>query len=107
MTADAVRDERTTSVENASYRWAFTVLVFGVLLDMMYRGMVKRGALPDWLSLVADDGDLLSLVIVSGVVGTFYQWRHKALGHVNGRRVLATMAIAALIAVALSRIVNH
>ena len=31
------KDERTTFIENQSYRFAYIVLNFGILIDIMYR----------------------------------------------------------------------
>jgi hypothetical protein len=90
MTARVIeRDERTMSVENASYRWAFLLLSFGVLLSVAYRSFVLQQTA--W--------DLMALVIVSGVVATGYQAASRALpGNWIGR-VLMAAAIAAVIAV--------
>ena len=71
MNADrgVARDERTVAVENTGYKWGYIVLVFGVFIDWMYRGMVRHEAA--W--------DLMALVIVGGAVCTMYQARRKAL----------------------------
>ena len=65
------RDERTVSVENAGYRWAYTFISFALLIDVMYRGLFRHEAA--W--------DLMALVIVGGAVCTIYQARQKALPH--------------------------
>ena len=65
------RDERTVSVENASYRWAFLVFTYGLLVDVMYRGLVRHEAA--W--------DLLALVVVGGGICTAYQASQKTLAH--------------------------
>lgn len=83
---DVVRDERTLSVENASYRWGYVFLAYGVLLIAAYRGLVQRVA--SW--------ELLALVIVSGLVTTLYQGRYKVL---SGR--WAAVALGAVILAAL------
>ena len=83
---DVVRDERTLSVENASYRWGYLFLAYGVLLIAAYRGLVQRVA--SW--------ELLALVIVSGLVTTLYQGRYRVL---SGR--WAAVALGALILAAL------
>jgi hypothetical protein len=36
------RDERTVAVENASYRWAYSLLTYALLVDVMYRSLVRR-----------------------------------------------------------------
>lgn len=81
-----LRDERTTTVENASYRWAYILLSFGVLLSVTFRGFVWHEA--SW--------DLLALVIVSGFVGTFYQGVHQIL---TRRTVLVALVVAVLSAI--------
>ena len=68
-TPSVLRDERTVAVENASYRWAYILLSFALLIDVVYRGLVHNEAA--W--------DLLALVIVGGAVCTIYQARQKTL----------------------------
>lgn len=63
------RDERTTAVEHASYRWAYLFLAFGVILSVAYRGLV----------LGESSWDLLALVVLSGAVTTGYQGLHQVL----------------------------
>ena len=46
------RDERTVAVENASYKWAYILLIFALLIDVVYRGMVRQEAAWDLLALV-------------------------------------------------------
>jgi hypothetical protein len=77
------RDERTVSVENASFRWAYLFLSFGLLLSTAYRGFI----------LHEQAWDLLALVVLSGVVTTLYQGRQ----HVLTRRwlILSVTAITA------------
>ena len=65
------RDERTVAVENASYRWAYLLLTYALLVDVMYRSFVRHEA--TW--------DLLALVIVGGAVCTVFQARQKILAH--------------------------
>lgn len=62
-------DERTIAVENASYRWAYLFLSFGLLGLVAYRSFVRNES--PW--------DLLLLVILGGVVGTAYQGSHRVL----------------------------
>jgi hypothetical protein len=63
------RDERTVAVENASYRFAYYTLSFGLLLIVGYR------------TAVLHDGsfDLLALVILGGLVAVLYQALHRVL----------------------------
>lgn len=79
------RDERTVTVENASYRWAYLVLSFGILVDMMYRS--------GWLHQFC--WDLFALVVVSGAVGRVYQVRQNALAHGWVMKAVLVMIVAA------------
>ncbi len=65
-----VRDERTVAVENASYKWACIFIAFALLIDGVYRGLVRNEAA--W--------DLLALACVPSLVCTMYQARQKILG---------------------------
>ena len=64
-----VKDERTVAVENSSYRWAYLMLSFGLLIDVAYRGLVRNAA--SW--------DLLALIVLAGLVATLYQGAQKIL----------------------------
>ena len=87
-----LKDERTTIVENASYRWAYLLLSFGVLLSVAFRGFVWKEA--SW--------DLLALVIVSGFVGTFYQGAHQIL---TRRTMIVALVVAVISGVVAAAIV--
>lgn len=63
------RDERTVAVESASYKWAYIFISFALLIDVMYRGLVRNEAA--W--------DLMALVVVGGAVCAVYQARQKTL----------------------------
>lgn len=78
----ADRDERTTSVENTSYRWAYYILSYGLLASVAYRGFIRDEA--SW--------DLLALVILGGVVSAGYQQAYRVL---SGRWVLFSVLAAA------------
>ena len=82
------RDERTVAVENASYRWAYAVLTFALLVDVMYRGLLRNEAA--W--------DLMALVIVGGGICTVYQARQKTLVHGWVMKAVLVAVIAAVIA---------
>ncbi len=86
------RDERTTAVEHASYRWAYLFLTYGLLVSIAYRGFVLR----------ENSWDLLALVVLSGAVTTGYRGRHKALSWQWLTVALLTMLIAGGIAVVLA-----
>ena len=90
------RDERTVAVENASYRWAYGLLIYALLVDVMCRAWFRHEAA--W--------DLMALVIVGGFVATVYQARQRILtqGWVMKVVLLGSIAavIAALVAISLS-----
>lgn len=85
------RDERTVVVENASYRWAYLVLSFGLLASVAYRGLVLRES--NW--------DLLALVVLGGLVTTFYQGAQKVLSRRWALVAVATAVAAAGVALAI------
>ena len=63
------RDERTIVVENASYRWSYLAISFGLLIVVAYRSLMFHES--PW--------DLLFLVIFAGGLGTAYQAFHHVL----------------------------
>jgi hypothetical protein len=95
-----VRDERTVVVEDASYRLAYGFITFALLLDVMYRSLVRQEA--SW--------DLLALVIVGGVVSTLYQWKQKTLTGRSFKMAAVVFVVAgvvaALVAIAAARILR-
>lgn len=100
-TASSVQhDERTIAVGNAGYRWAYNILAYALLIDVMCRSVLRNEAA--W--------DLLAFVIVSGSICTIYQARQKTLA--DGwvwRRVLiagvgAAIAIGLVIVLAVTRV---
>jgi len=82
------RDERTLAVENASYRWAYFVLSFALLMDVIYRTWVRQEAA--W--------DLMALVILVGFFCTIYQARQKILGHGWVTKAVLAACVAGVIA---------
>ena len=89
MKSDVVsRDERTTTVENASYRWAYLFVSYGLLLSVAYRAFVGRES--NW--------DLLGLVVLGGLVATFYQSANRVLSRRWAALTIASLVLAALIA---------
>ena len=67
-TATADRDERTIAVENASYRWAYLFLSFGLLATIVFRSFALHQS--SW--------DLLAIVVLSGVVAAALRRRQRA-----------------------------
>lgn len=63
------RDERTISIENKSYSIGYRLALFALLLDTAYRSFYLHES--SW--------DLLGIVLMCGVVTTFYQLNHKIL----------------------------
>ena len=91
------RDERTVTVENASFRWGYLFVTYALLIDVMVRGWVRHEAA--W--------DLLALVAGGGAICTVYQASRKILarGWVKMAVLAACIAgaIAAIIAMAGAR----
>jgi hypothetical protein len=82
------RDERTVAVENAGYRWAYAVLTYALLVDVMFRSLFRDEAA--W--------DLMALVVVGGVICTVYQARQKTLVRGWVMKVVLGAVIAAVAA---------
>lgn len=83
-------DERTFAVADTSYRFAYSVLAFGVLLAAAARGLFFREAC--W--------ELLGLVVVSSAVASVYQ-RVKQVRVLPPRRWLWISLLSAVVAVAI------
>jgi 1,4-dihydroxy-2-naphthoate octaprenyltransferase len=83
------RDERTAAVENTSYRFAYLVMSFGLLVCISYRGFALQQS--SW--------DLLALVILGGVTATIYQGTNKVLSRRWGIAAVASLVIAGLLAI--------
>lgn len=93
MTGSVVhRDERTVFIENASFRWAYLVLSFGLLGLTAFRSFVWRES--PW--------DLMALVVLGGAVPAAYQSYHHALTSRFAVRVFAAAVVGALIAAAVA-----
>jgi len=86
-----IRDERTVATENASYRWAYLVLSFGLLASTAYRAFARHESA--W--------DLLALVIVGGAVATFYQGSERVLSKRWAVASAAAVLLALVVAVGL------
>jgi hypothetical protein len=85
------RDERTVAIENASFRWAYLFLAFGLLVIVAYRS----------LTLHESPWDLLALVVLGGGVAAAYQAFHNVLTRrwavISLVSVVAAAALAALL----------
>jgi hypothetical protein len=82
------RDERTVAVENASYRWAYLFLSFGLLALVAYRSFVHRES--PW--------DLMALVVLGGILSAAYQGLHKVLTLRWAATCLLTVVAAGVLA---------
>ena len=89
--APVERDERTTAVENAGYRWAYLFVSFGILVIVGVRGFANRES--SW--------DLVALVVLGGVVHMLFRAFHRALYARLALRVAVTVVAAALLAAVL------
>jgi hypothetical protein len=88
------RDERTITIENASYRWGYLLVTFGLLASTAYRSFVKHES--SW--------DLLGLVVLSGLVTTLFQGRQRALTRRSAN--FAMVAIVAGVVVAATLVIG-
>jgi hypothetical protein len=86
------RDERTVAVENASYRWAYGLLTYALLVDVMCRAWFRHEAA--W--------DLMALVIVAGIGTSVYQARQRILTRGWVMKVVLAGCVAAVIAALLA-----
>ena len=82
------RDERTIAVENASYRWGYQFLSFGLLILVAYRSFVYQES--SW--------DLLALVVLGGVLSAAYQGFYKVLSTGWAVSCVLTVAVAGVLA---------
>jgi tryptophan-rich sensory protein len=82
------RDERTIAVENASYRWTYLFLSYGLLVLVAYRSFVQHESA--W--------DLLALVVVGGILNTAYQGFHVVLSKQWAATCLLTVVAAGVLA---------
>ena len=90
------RDERTVAVENASYRWAYAVLTYALLVDVMYRGLFRNEAA--W--------DLMALVIGGGIFCSVYQARQKILAHGWVMKAVVGACVAGIIAAVIAAVLS-
>ena len=92
MSGPIESDERTVAVTNASYRWGYLFLSFGILLSVAYRSF--RHGQSSW--------DLLALVLASGALTTVYQRAHRILSARSARLALFVVALGLVAAAMIS-----
>lgn len=89
------KDERTIVVENESYRIAYSVISYGILIDIMYRSFFLKEA--PW--------DLFVLIFLGGIVATAYQYKQKIFTHKWIRSILILVVLSALTALIVALII--
>jgi hypothetical protein len=82
------RDERSITIEGASYRWAYLFMSFGLLALVAYRSFIHHES--PW--------DLMALVVLGGVASTAYQWFQKVLTARWVVTTLLTIVVAGVLA---------
>jgi hypothetical protein len=82
------RDERTTTVENAGFRWSYLVVSFGLMAIVAFRGF--SGGEQSW--------DLIALVVLGGLVNAGYQGIHRVIYRRWVVLSIVTLIVAALLA---------
>jgi hypothetical protein len=88
-TTSVSRDERTVAVENESFRWAYLVLSYGLLVIVVYRAFVFDES--SW--------DLLILVVLGGGIASLYQGISGILTTRAGMLSAVSLIVAAAMAV--------
>ena len=88
MTEPVARDERTLSIENASYRWAYLLMTYGLLAAVAYRAFTLQQS--SW--------DLMALVVAGGLVAAGYQGLNRVLSRRWALITVATALAAAAVA---------
>ncbi|RNC62743.1 MAG: hypothetical protein AWM53_02084 [Candidatus Dichloromethanomonas elyunquensis] len=81
------KDERSTFIENISYKFGYIFITFALLLDVVYRSLKNEAP---W--------DLLALVIISGLVMSLYQYKQKILGKTWIKTCIYVFAVSFIIA---------
>lgn len=96
LNKNVIKDERTISVENKSYKYGCYIFNFGLLLDIIYRSIRLNEA--SW--------DLFGLIFLSGLVMTSYQYKEKIFSENWGKKYLLLIALTAITAVIVAIIIN-
>jgi hypothetical protein len=90
------RDERTTAVENAGYRWSYLTLSVGLLAAIAVRSFANKEQ--SW--------DLIALVILGGAVNAGYQGVHRVTTARWFMIVVVTVVASAFIASLVAMLVH-
>lgn len=91
------KDERTTFIQNVSYRFGYNFISFALLFDVIYRGLRFNEA--SW--------DLLAVVIISGLVMTIYQYKQRILEKAWVKTIILTLVISLVLAFILALILKR
>lgn len=83
------KDERTTFIENQSYKYGYMILNFGILINIIYRSFRLNEA--PW--------DLFGLIFLSGLVTTLHQYKHRIFAKNWMKSILLLVMISAIVAV--------
>ena len=86
------KDERTTFIENKSYKYGYNILSFGILIDILYRSIFIRFNQSSW--------DLFLLLGISGIAVTLYQYKQKIFTGNWKRSLLILIIFAAILSAA-------
>lgn len=81
------KDERTTFIENKSYKYGCFIFNFGLLIDIMYKSI--RFNESSW--------DLFGLLFLSGFVMTAYQYKQKIFSGNSQKNYLLLIIFVAVI----------
>lgn len=83
------KDERTTYVENQSYRYGYLVLSFGILIDILYRS----------IQFNEDPWDLFAVIFLGGLITMGHQYRNRILTENWLKAVGLVIVISAIVSV--------
>lgn len=83
------KDERTTFIENKSYKYGCYIFNYGLLIDIIYRSFRLNEA--PW--------DLFGLLFLSGFVMTVYQYKEKIFTENWVKNILLLIIFTAVLGV--------
>jgi hypothetical protein len=89
------KDERTTFIENESYKYGYIILNFGILINIIYRSFKLNEA--PW--------DLFGLIFLSGLVTTIHQYKHKIFTKNWIKSILLLVIVTATIAAVITMLI--